>query len=474
MNATPVFAETPNVAAPNAGLGGGFKPIKVKPLTEEFKTKLLNCIEGEQALFAQTLIGGCNTNDNSMVINSKPQETGVAGILEGFGLLDYQADIPAVPEDEMIALQKMAQHIEQANAENIPQQWTQQNGDTVENGMSEQFAWMLQNKQFDMLPPDIQQLLSKAKGYFGSFESTNNEKSAKQGISVLSGAEKAEGPQNMILRAMVKENPKQDAAPSSFNAPQKTLNSRYAGRDGINANGLADSSSDAKEVPQKAVLPQTEDSAVSDAQQTRRQYPKKADSSNPADFGDGKTKALDFNYAETAANEIQSADAKTGFVEANTQKTVPLSHDFVKDNVANIVDKIRTQFENAKHEFDVELKPEFLGKLNIKLSMENGSIRMVIKAGDSSVKGILCEQLPSLQNRLEDKGITLTSIDIVYQSSAHLGGGFEARRQNEQHGGTNKAGKGKALDWDAKISLYDAAAETADCYLNGSTVVYLA
>ena len=45
---------------------------------------------------------------------------------------------------------------------------------------------------------------------------------------------------------------------------------------------------------------------------------------------------------------------------------------YEKDNVMRIVEKLHTEVSGGKYDFDVELKPDFLGKVNIKLTMENG------------------------------------------------------------------------------------------------------
>ena len=53
-----------------------------------------------------------------------------------------------------------------------------------------------------------------------------------------------------------------------------------------------------------------------------------------------------------------------------------------------------------------QLKPEYLGKLSIKLMMDNDGIKAHIKASDASVKGLIMDQLPALQEALKEKGLT--------------------------------------------------------------------
>ena len=99
---------------------------------------------------------------------------------------------------------------------------------------------------------------------------------------------------------------------------------------------------------------------------------------------------------------------------------------YTKENVLRIVDRVSTQAKDGRYDFDVELKPDFLGKVSIKLTMEDGNIRMQIRTDDASVRGMLSDQTSSLQSALREKGITLASVDVTYESQASLSGDRQA------------------------------------------------
>ncbi len=133
------------------------------------------------------------------------------------------------------------------------------------------------------------------------------------------------------------------------------------------------------------------------------------------------------------------------------------------------MDKVSTRFADGKYDFDVELKPDFLGKLSIRLSMEDGSIRMQIKTDDASVKSMLSSQTSSLQDALKEKGITLSNVDITYESQTSLSGDrqpFERNNGGGRHNGAHFA-QTEAAGLEPKAEMYSL-------YFGNSSVEFLA
>ena len=141
---------------------------------------------------------------------------------------------------------------------------------------------------------------------------------------------------------------------------------------------------------------------------------------------------------------------------------------YTKENVLRIVDKVSTQSAEGRYDFDVELKPDFLGKVRIKLTMEDGSIRMQIKTDDMSVKGMLSDQVSSLKSELNEKGITLTNVDIMYENQASSGG---SRETYEQNGGSRQ---GSMFQAQPEAGGYEPTEEPYSYYIGNSSVEFLA
>lgn len=438
MNATVVFAETPNVAAANnAPVPGGLR--KLKPVTTEFKQQLELSCEEMTALMAQ-IIGSGNTNDNSMAIDSAGQKAGIAGILEGFGLLDYQTD--TLPAQIQSTPQNQPADMPFVQAQELPEAQVKTTEAIKHTSVSEQFAWML-NQKLDTLPPDVQQhIKGEFQKYLGSLESTNKDQllsAAPEGMAKPINAQEVQDKLAALL-LQLKSVPQQAQTVSDGKISTVMDGGAYA---------------EATQEPKPTAMPEVKTVAVSENKQA-------AEPVIPA--ATQPQAAQDSGRVETSAPKIVTDDMP---------KT-----DFVKDNVIRIVDKVSASVTEGRHEFDVVLKPDFLGKVSIRLTMENGSIRMHIRTEDMGAKGLFTDHMSGLQSLMKDKGLPVASIDVTYQSEMTAGGGYEAYRQNSGHSGAHNSGaqSGGAYAPEAAsgAGLYDAMASPAEHYLGGSSVEYLA
>lgn len=233
-----------------------------------------------------------------------------------------------------------------------------------------------------------------------------------------------------------------------------------AGKGGYAATDRAGST--VSEQSENAAMGKAEDAMTGKAEGTGKREPLvKADSLEEP----GKT-----NAAAPVTDHRETVSAvKDAPVKAAPQPGTEEAAQYSKENVLRIVDKVSTQASEGRYDFDVELKPEFLGKVNIRLTMEDGVIRMQIKTDDMSVRGMLTDQTASLQNALKEKGITLSSVDVTYDSQASLDGGKQPFEQNDgqrRQGGTYYA--------HAESTGYEPAVEPYSYYVGNSSVEFLA
>ena len=214
--------------------------------------------------------------------------------------------------------------------------------------------------------------------------------------------------------------------------------------------------------PQDSGMGKAEDTVADKAKDVGKQESSvKADTR--AESGKAHPAAPAVEHRETAPA------AKDTLVKAAPQPSTEEAAQYTKENVLRIVDKVSTQASEGRYDFDVELKPEFLGKVNIKLTMEDGVIRMQVKTDDVSVRGMLTDQTASLQNALREKGITLSSVDVTYESQASLDGG---RQPFEQNDGQRR--QGGMYYAHPESPGYEPAAEPYSYYVGNSSVEFLA
>lgn len=102
-----------------------------------------------------------------------------------------------------------------------------------------------------------------------------------------------------------------------------------------------------------------------------------------------------------------------------------------------IVDKVSLSVSNNIKELKVELKPEFLGKLDIKLIQSHDGIKAKIKVDSLHTENILKTEMTQLIQSLREKDIDIINVDIQNNTllndsaSTNSFNGFEWKRNND-------------------------------------------
>lgn len=88
----------------------------------------------------------------------------------------------------------------------------------------------------------------------------------------------------------------------------------------------------------------------------------------------------------------------------------PMPH---KDAIfSQIVREARMTLTDGKGEATIRLKPEFLGKVEIKVTVEEGKAQVQVRAETSGVTRLLTENLNELRNALEATGLEVNLLDV--------------------------------------------------------------
>jgi hypothetical protein len=392
------------------------KSVNEDPKTDNPGLLMLNILsrqgQGEMLKIKAKItdIGGENDEQDSICSDSNLQNLvdGIVGILEGFGLLDYNMDESALDEiSEFIVSMVNNQDGNSgtdANAGNM-------------KAFLHIFARMPNAEQFQPLAQEAQEAVRQLIGeYQCSLDNTNN-----------SGVWEA-GQEN--------ENPQSQEA------------------DGA----------DRIKMMLKASI-------------------NKSGSSKIKQFGPINTKASD--ELESKNDTDETAEKTLPFKQQpealkptryQTDKTIEqVTKDDMAENVARIAEKITSRQMEGKREFDVTLKPEFLGKLSIKLVMEGESIKAHIKAADQYVKGLISEQLPELSQALKEKGVNMTNIEVTYESPMWSSTDQQFHGHSQNMAGSEKGmGSYAAGENDIEnISFIDAVDQT-DLFLKNGSVEFSA
>ncbi len=110
------------------------------------------------------------------------------------------------------------------------------------------------------------------------------------------------------------------------------------------------------------------------------------------------------------------------------ENAAPAQSEKVTATKQNLFDTMVKQMSADKSSVEIELKPDFLGKVSIRLSLDENGVQARIRADDPTVKSMINGQINQLIEALNDKGVRINTVDVVYT-------GAESMLQNPGEGG---------------------------------------
>lgn len=147
------------------------------------------------------------------------------------------------------------------------------------------------------------------------------------------------------------------------------------------------------------------------------------------------------------------------------------------ENIMNqIIDYMKIQTDAQSSTMELQLQPESLGTLQIRISAREGIMTAQFTTASEAVKAVLESQIVQLQQQFENQNIKVDAIEVAVQTH-----GFEsALEQGEERQQTtnDKKNRTRRIDLSRPDELEDASEEeklVAEMMAqNGSTVDYLA
>ena len=99
-----------------------------------------------------------------------------------------------------------------------------------------------------------------------------------------------------------------------------------------------------------------------------------------------------------------------------------------------MVEKIEFLRTDGSDKMEVRLKPEHLGKITIELASSDDGLKVRIRAEDPQVKNLLGGQINQLLEALNEKGLRVSDVNVVYggiagQSSEQPATGKQEKRR---------------------------------------------
>lgn len=164
----------------------------------------------------------------------------------------------------------------------------------------------------------------------------------------------------------------------------------------------------------------------------------------------------------------------------NTNMEVPFAEAQVQEIMDQIMDFVKVHVKADTTSLEMQLHPESLGTLNIRIAAKDGVLTAQFTAQNEAVKNVIEGQLVTLQQNLNEQGVKVEAVEVnvaTQQFDRNLNQGQEnngkpseeAKKKNPRRINLND------LDALAEEELDEADKVTADMMArNGNTVDYLA
>jgi flagellar hook-length control protein FliK len=136
-----------------------------------------------------------------------------------------------------------------------------------------------------------------------------------------------------------------------------------------------------------------------------------------------------------------------------------------------IVQKAQIMVGSGLAEMKLELKPENLGKLHLKLEMQGGVLTAKFMAESQQVRELIESNLSQLRQSLADQGLSFGKIEVSVGSGGGEGG--FARNEDVPYAYLETA-RGFAVEAPSEEASYDLAMADRVLSMDGATVNYLA
>lgn len=184
---------------------------------------------------------------------------------------------------------------------------------------------------------------------------------------------------------------------------------------------------------------------------------------NNGTFGmNGQTPfAVEANVEETGTFSTQNS----GFVSENTQEIMN-----------QILDYMKIQLNADADYLEMQLQPESLGTLQIRITAKEGIMTAQFTTASESVRAALESQMVQLQQQLENQNIKVEAIEVMVQSHAFESALQQGEQENKQP--EEKKNRTRAIDLNSLTEADELSEEeqlvAQMMEANGSTVDYLA
>ena len=126
-----------------------------------------------------------------------------------------------------------------------------------------------------------------------------------------------------------------------------------------------------------------------------------------------------------------------------------------------MVSRLDSMHSEGRQTMVIELKPEFLGKLGLQLTIDGAGLHIKIDASDPSVRNLVSSQLTTLVQQLEQKGLEVVEVEVMHTGIDN--GNFNSSNQGYAYAKKSSQSFGDRAE--DKNAAYATAIELHEYYL---------
>jgi flagellar hook-length control protein FliK len=145
---------------------------------------------------------------------------------------------------------------------------------------------------------------------------------------------------------------------------------------------------------------------------------------------------------------------------AASSGTEPLSASQPKDLIYQVAERIQFQIREGKGEMRIQLKPDGLGRLEIKAQTTANGVVARISTETSSMKTYLESNLQLLQQNLQDQGLKVERIQVIVQNESDSQAASGHQSQFSHAGTDSSARESNKTSAMSKAETHDVADDT--------------
>jgi len=172
---------------------------------------------------------------------------------------------------------------------------------------------------------------------------------------------------------------------------------------------------------------------------------------------DGGAAALLSEPGSGLASSASKKSVNHDFREAPVKITVSS-----EEVVEQVVKKAALLVKMNSSEMKIDLQPDFLGKMTIKIVLEQGTVTAKFITDSLQVKHLLEGNLGTLQQALENQGIKVEKTEVDVQLDNNMFNSFGGRGQELWHQRDFSPGYDPKENWGSGVSLPDETDEAGD------------